>query len=199
MDLPMPSFGPPSQIPTADASVRSARPEDAPGMGRVQAAAWQASYAGVLPSDLLDRLDPTELAEVWRAALADPPTRSHRVLVALASGEVVGFAATGPSEGSEGNHLPAPGEVLALLVDPAARHQGHGSRLLNAAADRLRESGFDDAVVWVSEGDEARRDFLTAAGFAADGGTRTLELPGEGVRPGTLREQRFAASLAPPA
>jgi GNAT superfamily N-acetyltransferase len=151
MDLPMPSFGPPSQMPAADASVRSARFEDTAGMGRVQASAWQASYAGVLPSELLDRLDPAELAEVWRAALSDPPTRRHRVLVALAAGEVVGFAATGPSEGStDTTDARASGEVLALLVTPTARQQGHGSRLLNAAADRLRESGFDHAVIWVS-------------------------------------------------
>ena len=79
---------------------------------------------------------------------APPVTGSHRVLVALSGGELVGFAAIGPSEGAE----PQVGELVALVVAPASQRAGHGSRLLNAAADRLRQVGFEQVVVWVITG-----------------------------------------------
>ncbi len=191
MDLPSPTFGPPAQVPSADASVRSARPSDAEGIGRVQAEAWRASYARVLTPELIAALDPTALAEIWREAIAQPPTRSHRLLVAEAAGALVGFAATGPSD--DGG--PDDGELVALVVAPDAQHAGHGSRLLNAAADQLRQSGFGHVVTWVLSGDDVRRAFLTGAGFVADGVHRTFE--GATIASGELREVRLVASLAP--
>jgi GNAT superfamily N-acetyltransferase len=196
MDLPTPTFRPADRVPSADASVREATAADAPGMGRVQAAAWRASYAGVLPADALAALEPAELGEVWHDALVRPPSGSHRVLVALSAGDLVGFAAIGPAEGSP----PAVGEILALVVDPDAQHAGHGSRLLNAAADRLRQVGFEEVVVWVLAGDDARRRFLGAAGFEPDGAKRTFAAaPPDGAEPAAeLGEVRLVASLGSP-
>jgi ribosomal protein S18 acetylase RimI-like enzyme len=193
MDLPPPTIGPPPEIPVADASVRAARTGDAAGMGAVQAAAWRASYAAVLPAATLDALDPTAVAAVWRETLAAPPSSRHSVLVALASGAVIGFVATAPLEPPQDGV----GEVAALVIHPDVQRAGHGSRLLNAAADRLRDNGFDHVVLWVTAGDEVRLHFLTAAGFQADGAIRTLDLTGDGSVP--LREHRLVASLARPA
>jgi GNAT superfamily N-acetyltransferase len=195
MDLPTPTFRPADRVPSADASVREATAADAAGMGRVQAAAWRASYAGVLPADALGALEPDALAEVWRDGLVRPPSGAHRVLVALSAGELVGFAAVGPAEGGP----PQVGEIVAFVVAPETQHAGHGSRLLNAAADRLRQVGFEEVVVWVLAGDDARRRFLSAAGFEPDGAHRafTAAAPGDGAGAAELREVRLAASLAP--
>jgi ribosomal protein S18 acetylase RimI-like enzyme len=193
MDLPPPTIGPPPEMPVADASVRAARTGDAAEMGAVQAAAWRASYAAVLPAATLDALDPTAVASIWRKAIAAPPSSRHSVLVALAAGAIVGFVATAPLDPPQEGI----GEVAALVIHPEAQRDGHGSRLLNAAADRLRDNGFDHVVVWVTAGDEVRLHFLTAAGFQADGATRTLDLTGDGSAP--LREHRLVASLARPA
>ncbi len=65
----------------ADASVRSARPQEAEAMGRVQLDEWQTAYAGILPAEVLDALTAETLAGQWRAAVEDPPTPRHRVLV----------------------------------------------------------------------------------------------------------------------
>jgi ribosomal protein S18 acetylase RimI-like enzyme len=191
VDLPTPTFRSVGRPPSADASVRDAAAADAAAIGAVQAQAWQASYDGVLPAETLAALEPRALAEVWREAIVRPPTRAHRVLVALAAGAVVGFVAIGPSEGA----APDVGEVLALVVAPAAQRAGHGSRLLNAAADRLRQAGFDQVVVWVLGEDDVRRAFMAGAGFAADGAYRTLAAEGADA----LREVRLLASLETPA
>jgi GNAT superfamily N-acetyltransferase len=193
MDLPPPTFGPPPDLPVADASVRAARPADADGIGAVQAAAWRSAYAAVLPPVTLEALDPEAIAAVWRTAIDRPPTKQHSVLVALAGGEVVGFVATGPADPEQ----EGVGEVAALVVQPEFQRAGHWSRLLNAGADRLRDNGFDHVVIWVSRGDDIRLQFLTAAGFQADGATRTLDLSGDGST--RLGEHRLVASLARPA
>jgi len=164
----------------ADASVRPATAGDVPAIGAVQARAWKAAYADLLPPQVLQALDPRELAEAWRAAVTAPPSPRHRVMVAAAGPTVVGFAAVEPD-----------GEVVALLVDPLHQRRGHGSRLLNAVVDLLREDGADRVAAWAPEQDRARIDFLTSAGLGPDGGRRTLELPGGG----TLTETHLVAGL----
>lgn len=164
----------------ADASVRPAIPADVPAIGAVQARAWRAAYRDVLPAAVVDALDPGALADAWRPAVATPPSPRHRVLVACAGPTVVGFAASDDT-----------GELVALLVDPVHQRQGHGSRLLNAVVDLLREDGVDRLGAWAPVGDRPRLDFLVSAGLGPDGVRRVLELPGGG----TLEEAHLVASL----
>jgi GNAT superfamily N-acetyltransferase len=182
------------ELPAADATVRDATAVDAEAIGVVQAAAWRVSYRELLPAGTLAALDPAQIAEVWRDAIVRPPSGAHRVLVAVAAGRVVGFAAIAPAgEGGAGDGGPSVGELAALVVSPDAERTGHGSRLLNAAVDRLRQVGFGRAVVWVVESDAVRRRFLTSAGFADDGARRTFAT-GAADAP-ELRELRLAAAL----
>jgi GNAT superfamily N-acetyltransferase len=164
----------------ADASVRTAAAADVPAIGAVQARAWHSDYARLLPDDVLAALDAGTLAEAWRGAVTTPPTSGHRVLVACAGPTVVGFAAVEPG-----------GELVALLVDPAHQRRGHGSRLLNAVADVVREGGGQQLSAWSPVEDAPRTEFLASAGFAPDGARRSLALPGGG----TLDETRLVAVL----
>ena len=77
-------------------------------------------------------------------------------------------------------------ELLILLVDPASIGRGHGSRLLNASADTLRDNGFTVLRAWVPEPDTDRQRFLAGAGFTADGAARVLDASGDGTA--TVRE-----------
>jgi GNAT superfamily N-acetyltransferase len=115
------------------------------------------------------------------------------VLVATAEGALVGFVAIGPASDSDAD----PGvdaEVLVLVVDPDAQRRGHGSRLINAAVDVLRDGGFRRVTTWVPDADEPRRRFLESAGFGADGATRVLDTSGDGTS--TVRESRLATTLS---
>lgn len=155
----------------ADASVRPARPADAEAMGAVQARAWRGGYADVLDPEALDRLTPQALAGPWRQALTDPPTRKHKVLVACAGSAVVGFAAVAP--GRDPDATMADGDLVVLVVDPAHRGAGHGSRLLAASADTVGADGASTLRAWVPDADTALRDFLGSAGLTPDGARRT--------------------------
>ena len=163
----------------ADRSVRTAWSADAHAIGTVQVDAWREAYADLLPAAALAELDATDFAGAWRAAVERPPSARHRVLVALEGPEVVGFAATAPSEDLDADPA-TDGEVLALHVRHGARGEGHGSRLLSAVADTLRADGFTRALTWLVASDDELRAFLTDAGWAADGAHRRLDLAGDG-------------------
>lgn len=188
-----PHAHPPGSGPHADASVRTARVNDAPAVGTVQAAVFRAAYAGRLPDDVLTAFEPEAFARAWRDSLAAPPAGVHRLLVACAGEQVVGVAAVGPSQDPDAG--PARGEVTLLGVHPGARRQGHGSRLLNAAVDVLREAGAEDVATWLPADDAAGRAFLLAAGLSPDGAHRDRVVSADGA---TLREVRLVAALGDP-
>ena len=165
--------------PTADVSVRVAWSADAPAIAAVQVAAWRAGYTDLLPAEVLDSLDPDEFAAAWTAALDKPKDARNRVLVALERATVRGFAVTGPCADPDTDPV-ADGEVSELFVEPGARRQGHGSRLLQACADTLRQDRFTRAMTWLTAGDDRTRAFFAEAGWGADQAHRELDLHGDG-------------------
>jgi GNAT superfamily N-acetyltransferase len=164
--------------------VRPARPEDAGEIARIQLATWRTAYRRMIPRHVLDNLHEGWFAERWGAAVADPPSPRHRVLVAVEQADqayVVGLAASGPADeqalAPQEPALPAGvAAVTDLLVEPRWGRRGHGSRLLAASVDLWREDGFTGAVAWVYEGDGATTKFLTSAGWEPDGAGRALDV-----------------------
>ncbi|WP_432957438.1 N-acetyltransferase family protein [Micromonospora haikouensis] len=166
--------------------VRPARPEDAGEIARIQLATWRVAYRRILPRHVLDNLDEEYLARRWSAAVQEPPSGAHRVLVAVEQAEqsyLVGFAASGPAD-AESLAPNEPAEALGsgvvavtdLLVEPRWGRRGHGSRLLAASVDLWRSDGFDRAVAWAFDADTATRKFLTGAGWEPDGAARALDV-----------------------
>jgi GNAT superfamily N-acetyltransferase len=181
---------------TPESFVRAARGSDAPALADLQLGCWQEAYAGVLPAGSLaamaDRRE--EIVEQWRASAADPPGPRYHVLVAVAGGtELVGSAALGPAEESPDLNPAAVGELLVLQVAAAHRRAGHGSRLLAAGVDHLREDGFVRGLLWVDDTDLATAGLLRASGWAPDGTTRTLDLDGDGAV--LVRQARWHTDL----
>ncbi|MEU8223202.1 GNAT family N-acetyltransferase [Kribbella sp. NPDC048915] len=164
--------------PIAETSVRLALPAEANAIGEIQVAAWRASYAGLLPADVLADLDPAQFAAQWRAALLAPGEARNRVMVALADRTLVGFAAITPSDDPDAS--PQHDALIAeLAVSPEATRAGHGSRLLNAVVDTARADGFRRITVWVNSTDDVLRAFYTEAGWGPDGAHRELDLYGD--------------------
>jgi RimJ/RimL family protein N-acetyltransferase len=152
--------------------VRRATAADAPAMGRVHVRAWQAAYRGHMPDDYLDGLRPEDRAAFWDGALRRDD-RGGTVLVVERDGEVVGFAAVGPSPDPEGA-----GELFAINVDPAHWGTGAGPALLEAAQDELARLGFAETVLWVLPANARARRFYERAGWAGDGTERTVDALG---------------------
>ncbi|HYN96571.1 MAG TPA: GNAT family N-acetyltransferase [Pilimelia sp.] len=164
--------------------VRPAQPAEAGQIARIQLTTWRTAYRRMLPRRILDNLDEGFLERRWLAAIAEPPSPRHRVLVAVEQAEeshLVGFAAAGPAD----DHAVAPAEpalpdsvvaVTDLLVEPRWGRRGHGSRLLAASVDLWRSDGFASAVAWAYDADVAMRAFLTSAGWEPDGAARALDV-----------------------
>jgi len=177
------SLAPP--LPSGAGFVRAARAGDADALARVQVASWRHGLAGVVPAALLGELTSEAAAAVWRdrwrEAVASPPTSRHRVLAAVtdsadsAAREVVGFVSAGPA--TDADRWPGTdGEIYEFRVSPERTRQGHGSRLLHAAADTLVADGFHTVSTWVLEADVVVRRFLESAGWAADGARGELDV-----------------------
>lgn len=164
--------------------VRPARPDEAADIARIQLSTWRIAYKTMLPKTIVDGLDEAWMAQEWRTAITAPPSPKHRVLIAIEQADenhIAGFAASGPAD----EHALAPDEkplpddtvsITDLLVEPRWGRRGHGSRLLAAAVDLWREDEFTTAVAWAYERDAATRKFLTSAGWALDGATRSLDV-----------------------
>ncbi len=166
----------------ADVSVRVAWSDDAAAIARVQLRAWPAMYAGLVPPDTIPSGPEAEeaAAAAWGQSLQHPGDARNRVLVALERNRVVGFAITGPA-GDPDRDPVADAELRELTVAPDERGRGHGSRLLQAAADTMTADRFSHAVTWVMAGDDALLAFLTSAGWAPDSAHRELDLDGSGT------------------
>ncbi|MGY1831869.1 GNAT family N-acetyltransferase [Geodermatophilus sp. SYSU D01180] len=180
---PRPAF--PRLTGTADVSVRPAVAADAAEVARVQGETWRTAYRHVLPPAALEGWDAAAAEAAWRAAITSPPTAAHGVLVALDDGRVVGFAAFGPAELSDGERPHPAGpttELAVLLVEPRWGRRGHGSRLLAAVADLAAGTGATRLTAWVPEADGVTAGFLESAGWDRDGWARTLDADGVPLR-----------------
>lgn len=179
---------------SADVSVRPAVPGDERAVAAVQLAAWRATHAELLGDAVLDRVDPARLADRWATAIASPPGRGYRVLVAMHGPRLVGFASVAPVVAPAGSGDDSPGgEILALEVAPDERRRGHGSRLLAAVVDLLRDEDHATSVqTWVIAGDVAREQFLGSSGMGDVGARRVL---GEQDDPREITEHLWGAAL----
>jgi ribosomal protein S18 acetylase RimI-like enzyme len=177
--------------PIAD-SVRLAWPAEAASIAKLQRRFWATQWPAELAELMLASVSLTEMTDSWLSAIERPPQAAFRVLVATDGTRAVGFATTMPSQDDDADPS-TDGAIDQFVVDPAAQHRGHGSRLLNACADTLRADGFGRACCWVNADDDALRHFLTAAGWAVDGATREIGSEDESIR---LKQLRLHTNLA---
>lgn len=111
----------------------------------------------------------------------------HR-LVALADGEVVGFAAVMSSRDDDAS--PKCGEVAAIYLYPEVWDRGIGRVLMDAALNRLAADGFTEVTLWVLDGNARAIRFYEHAGFRPDGARKTDDSRGF-----ALHELRYRRKL----
>ena len=145
---------------------RDATPADALAVARVHVRSWQVAYRGLIADDFLDALRPED-----RAARYDFSGRPEapRTILAVADGELWGFATTGPSRDEDSRGL---GELYALYVDPPRWGTGTGRLLLAEARRNLVAADYEEAILWVLRGNELAERVYRADGWHRDGGER---------------------------
>lgn len=177
-------------------TVRPARVDDAADVARVQARTWQDAYAGIMPDDVLDRLDRQIGARIARVRQYFAEAR-FQTLVAEIGGAVAGFVTYGPYRDNDRPDRPDPavGEVLAIYVDPGRQGLGAGRSLMDAAVGALRAGGATEVRLWVLQDNAPSRRFYERYGLAPDGARHTFQVTRDDGTVVDLPEVRYAMAL----
>ncbi|MFG2054984.1 GNAT family N-acetyltransferase [Micromonospora sp. NPDC048930] len=179
-------------------TIRREEPDDAEAVARVHVHSWQAGYAGIMPDEVLGRLNPAAWAQRRRDLGTADPEHPFTTLLAEAGGTLAGFTTFGPYRNNQdrGDLDPAYGEILAIYLEPAWWGSGAGRALLAAARAGLAERGWTEYRLWVLADNARARRFYERAGLSPDGAESTYPVPLSGGRdPVPLRELRYAARL----
>jgi ribosomal protein S18 acetylase RimI-like enzyme len=170
--------------------VRDSTEDDIDAVAALHVRTWQAGYAGIVPAEVLDALDPAAFAERRRSRPVPPGART---VVADDGGTIVGFASFGPYRlQDEDAYDPASGELYAIYVDPGRWNTGAGRALMTAVREALAADGYRKFRLWVLEENRRARRFYERAGMAPDG-DRDVYIPGGSSV--ALPEVRYAAPL----
>lgn len=168
--------------------IRRAQTHDAAGIAAVHVRSWQAAFAGLVPQEHLDALDPAREALVWTGRLTGPRGPAVGVLVAETGEGIVAFSGFAPAR------APGVAEIGTLYALPEVWGTGVGRRLLDTVVRELTDAGCTRATLWVLEANERARQFYEAAGWRADG---AVEVDTTGGRPLIkLRYQRQLLSAS---
>jgi GNAT superfamily N-acetyltransferase len=154
--------------------LRAADDADLFAVGAVHHRSRVEAYAGILSAETLDR-STADAFGAWWSERYKWERDTHRLTVADAGGEVVGFTYVGPSE-TEGAV-----ELYGIHVEPGLVGTGLGRRLMIDALAQLAELGGERAVLWVLDANAVARRFYDRGGWTPDGTTRVEPVNGEPV------------------
>ena len=150
---------------TSEITLREATLADVPAIVAVQAKTWREAYRGLVDDAFLEAIPMQQWIESWRAHLF---ARDTHAIVAEDGGRVIGFASVGtPDDAATAKDGIA--ELHTIYIEAAYYGRGVGRMLITAALDRMRAEGFEEAILWVLEGNERGRRFYELGGWAPDG------------------------------
>jgi GNAT superfamily N-acetyltransferase len=139
--------------------------DDATGIAETHVASWQAAYRGLLPQELLDGLSVERRTAGWRRQILDTG-RGVVHVAADRSRHVVGFMHTCRSRDDDaGDRI---GELTSIYLRPEQWGLGVGSQLYERAIAALAVD-FDEATLWVLDGNGRARAFYEHKGWQPDG------------------------------
>lgn len=140
--------------------IRRAIPGDAGAIAFVRVVGWRQSYAGLMPPELLSKLN-VETDRQWvEKALNDPANRTLR-FVAEQQKNIIGIGVCG-LERSGGDS--ARGEVYALYLLDEAKRKGTGRAIMSTMAGALMDGGCTSLQLSVLEKNAPARAFYEKLG-----------------------------------
>ena len=164
-------------------SVRLARPEDAAAVSELAARTFPDACPASLPSESIEEHITTQLGpEVFEAAIASPD--QHRLFVAEAGADLVGYALTHVGPDALPSDLVRPGRVeegsaylSKCYVDRAWRGSGIADALIEHAVADAGAAGHRAIVLGTNRGNKAAQAFYKRHGFRKRS-TRTFDVGG---------------------
>lgn len=179
--------------------IRPATIPDAPAIGRVHVAAWQAAYRGQLADALLDGLSEDRRTAMWQRALERARPGSGILVAEEGSGaspDIVGFASWyQPRPTDNEPNADEEAELATIYLLPDFWGQGAGYQLFTAAVTEAAATSCTRLGLWVLASNRRGRTFYERVGMTLDPDrVRTEILGGQPVR-----EVRYVLPLPPAA
>jgi ribosomal protein S18 acetylase RimI-like enzyme len=143
---------------TVTIDIRTAKPDDAPGLAEAHAEAWRGAYRGVIPPIVLERMIARRGAPYWRS-LARRAGSAVRVLVfdeVVAGYATIGASRSGPA--------PLTGEIYELYLRPPYQGVGLGRRLMRESRRVLTDAGYRGLLIWALSDNEPACAFYERMG-----------------------------------
>jgi ribosomal protein S18 acetylase RimI-like enzyme len=167
--------------------IRRATVDDAPALARVHVDSWRAAYRGLVPDAFLKRFEYHWRERRFREALTAGAEETYLIWMGE---KAVAFLTLGAARDPDLDPERT-GEIWGIYVSPRHWRRGIGRTLAMEAERILSSRGYEDAVLWVLEGNERARHFYEAMGFALDGESREMNWGAP------LRAVRYAKELRP--
>jgi ribosomal protein S18 acetylase RimI-like enzyme len=142
--------------------IRTAWVSDAPALARVHVDSWRTTYRDILPKERLEALSYVHREEGWADRLERAAALRAVTFVAEdQDGQVIGFSTAGPETSGDPTYK---GELYAIYLLERFQRQGHGRRLMHAAADAMSQAGFPNIMLWVLADNHGARRFYERIG-----------------------------------
>lgn len=152
-------------------TVRRMTESDCKAVGELYAAAWKEGYRGLLPRDFLDGITP----EKYENRAHTNGFLEDGSFVALDGERIAAHCHTRAASEPEWRGW---GEIHTIYVHPDYWRQGYGTTVFKHAEDWLFKQGFNEAYLFVLDGNERAERFYKAQGFFPNGGSIFCEIGG---------------------
>lgn len=143
----------PKAFVASSGTIRSARRDDAEGIGRVQAESRHATYRGIMSDAALAKITVEERTRWWTRALKSYDDNWF-VFVVEVSDQIVGFSCTGPAGFGAGSTI-AEYDFYFLYLLPGWERRGLGRELVERTFSALRERAVPDVQILCLRGTQA--------------------------------------------
>ena len=149
-------------------------------MSAIHCRGWHSTYPGHVPDDYLrEEVTEERWVPVFRAGYE---TGGSRGLLLYAGERPVACCTYGPARRPDGAEAaPGRGEIISFYAEPACTGRGYGSRLMEEALRRLKAEGYGSCELLVLRENTAAQRFYRRHGFAWDGSSVDIPVPGGAV------------------
>lgn len=126
--------------------IRQAQVNDAAAIARVHVDGWRTTYVGIVPQKYLESLSHKKRTAEWQSFLSDSTSSWFTYVTEDGSGNIVGFARSGPER--NGNKV-FTSELGAIYLLKSHQRLGIGHMLIAKVAQRLMQQGHCSMLLWV--------------------------------------------------
>ncbi len=164
--------------------IRNATLDDVGALAEIHVEAWEATYRGILPDEMIDTRDLELRKRTWREHLENLASPEH-VRVGVLNGRVVAFTDFGGPSPDDPGVL----DGRTLYMRTETQGMGIGSHMRADYVRTAKELGYHTITFWIVKENEQAQRFYAGSEWERTGGERDME-------GGAFHEVQFALDLS---